>query len=166
MIIIALLVLAVSTGCDQKTSDKKEVAESPMTKKSSKTADHVQIPGSQLYIIPPAGFTEDKITTQLVKGYANFEMVKIIVGYTTEKYLAELKVVADKKFPGTWKQDDIIADGHKAIICQYKQPGAMQYYLAFTDGYTDDMLLANFEDNDAATGKEIYAAMKTVIVEK
>jgi hypothetical protein len=42
----------------------------------------------------------------------------------------------------------------------------MQYYFAFTDGYTDEMIIANYEEKNAATGKEMYVAMKTVVVKK
>ena len=128
----------------------------------------MQIPNSHLYIIPPAGFAVNEIAGSIGKGeeYANFGVMKIISGYTPEKYFSELKIEADKNFPGSWKQDDIIADGHKATIYQYKTAAFTQYYLAFTDGYTDEMIIANFEESEANTGKEMYEAMKTVVVEK
>ena len=92
--------------------------------------------------------------------------MKIISGYTPEKLFGELKAQSDKDFPGYWKQEDIIADGHKASLYQYKTAGFLQHYLVFTDGHSDEMVVANFEESEAATGKQMYEAMKTVIVKK
>ena len=36
--------------------------------------------------------------------------------------------------------------------------------MSFTDGYTDEMIIANFVESEAATGKEMYEALKTVVV--
>ena len=38
--------------------------------------------------------------------------------------------------------------------------------MAFTDGYTDEMIIANYEEKDAATAKAMYEALKTVVVKK
>jgi hypothetical protein len=38
--------------------------------------------------------------------------------------------------------------------------------LPFTNGYADEMIITNYEEKDAATGKEMYEAMKTVVAKK
>lgn len=86
--------------------------------------------------------------------------------YTPQKYFDELKVQADKDFPGSWKEEKLTVDGHAASIYTYKTSAVIQYYLAFTDGYTDEMIIASFEETEMETGKEMYEALKTVIAEK
>ena len=171
-LITALLVsiLFFSASCSQ--SDSKGKKEDQVSKTESKitatakTDRHVKIPGSHLYIIPPAGFSEDKSTGEIKKEYSNFIMMRIISGYTPEKFFSELKAQADKDAPGSWKQENIIADGHKASIYKYGAIGVIQYYLAFTDGYTDEMIVVNFEDTELPTGQAMYEALKTVIAER
>lgn len=173
ILIITGLSFLLLSGCKEKatnktTTDIQETAEPKVTQTVTKTDRHVKIPNSHLYIIPPAGFAVNEAIGNIGKGedYAHFMQMQIISGYTPEKYFSELKAQADKDFPGSWKQEDIIADGHKATLYQYKNAAVFQHYLAFTDGYTDEMIIANFEESEAATGKEMYEAMKTVIVEK
>lgn len=165
----ALSVLLFTSGCSQNDNKKVEPTSKSQPKPAVvKTAAHVQIPNSHLYIIPPAGFAVNETAGTLRRGeeYANIIVMKIISGYTPEKYFAELKAEADKNFPGSWKQEDIIADGHNATLYQYKNAAIQQYYLAFTDGYTDEMIVASFEESEGSTGKQMYDAMKTVVVEK
>jgi len=170
-IIVLLLILSIS--CKEKstpksTADIQETANSKVTNTENKSDLHVKIPTSHLYIITPAGFVVNETMGNIGKGeaYAHFGVMRIISGTTPEKYFSELKAQADKDFPGSWKQEDIIADGHKATLYQYKNAAVFQHYLAFTDGYTDEMIVANFEESEAVTGKEMYEALKTVVVEK
>ena len=166
---LVLSILLLTFGCSQNDNKKEEpISKTEVKSTAVKTAAHVQIPNSHLYIIPPAGFSVSETAGTLGKGeeYAHFIMMNILSGATPEKFFAELKTEADKNFPGSWKQENIIADGHKATLYQYKTAGVMQHYLAFTDGYTDEMIIANFEESEAATGKQMYEAMKTVVVEK
>jgi len=164
-IISFFLAIALLAACNQPES-KKQNGNTTEPAKTTKTASHVKIPNSHIYIIPPSGFKVNEISSSVGKGeaYAHFGMMKIISGTTPEKFFSELKAEADKNFPGSWKQEDIIADGHKATIYQYKNGGVLQHYLAFTDGNTDEMIIANFEESEAATGKEMYEALKTVVV--
>ncbi len=162
----SLIFLVACSNNQNKSEAKNEKPE----KKSSQgvTKEHVKIPGSDLYIIPPPGFAVNETIGNLGKGeeYANFIYMNLNNAYTLEKFFGELKTQADKDFPGSWKQEDIIADGHTATLYHYKNAGAMQYYLAFTDGHSDEMIIANFLESEAATGKEMYEAMKTVVVKK
>jgi hypothetical protein len=164
-------IIIISSCSDSKTKPQPQEQKETATEKpvaALVTDRHVKIPNSQLYIIPPAGFVVNEAMGNIGRGeeYAHFGVMKIISGTTPEKYFSELKAQADKDFPGSWKQEDIIADGHKATMYQYKNAGVLQHYLAFTDGYSDEMIMANFVESEAATGKEMYEAMKTVVVGK
>jgi|GEM_PF-6840673 len=71
LIIIALLII-IAPSCQEQPvnntdTDKKETVENNLPKPATKTAAHVNIPGSQLFIIPPTGFVENKTTMQLKK---------------------------------------------------------------------------------------------------
>ena len=165
--IIDLLSCSNSKTKAEPQEQNETTPEKPAT--SVITDKHVKIPKSHLYIIPPAGFSANETLGTMGRGeevYAHFIQMKIISGTTPEKFFSELKVQADKDYPGSWKQEDIIADGHKATLYQYKNAGVLQHYLAFTDGHTDEMIVANFVESEAAIGKEMYEAMKTVVVEK
>lgn len=130
------------------------------------TDKHVKIPNSLLYIIPPAGFAVDDLSGTLAQkdGTAHFMQMQILTGHTQASLFETMKTEADKTFPGSWKEEAITIGGHKATIYHSKTAAYMQYYLAFTDGYTDQMIIANVEESEAATGKAMYEALKTVVV--
>lgn len=132
------------------------------------TNRHVKIPKSHLYIIPPNGFTANNAAGTLIKSeaYAHFIMMNIVNGSNRENYFSEMKAEADRILTGRWKQEDIIVDGHSATVYQFKKSGILQHYLAFTDGYTNEMLVANYEENETALASEMYEAMKTAVVKK
>lgn len=167
-ILLPLISIMFSCSESKKKTDPEAGEKTAANVAATKTDRHVKIPNSHLFIIPPAGFVANETMGSLGKGeaYAHFGVMRIIAGTTPEKYFSELKAQADKDFPDSWKQEDIIADGHKATIYQYKNAAVLQHYLAFTDGYTDEMIVANFEESEAVTGKEMYEALKTVVVEK
>ncbi|MGB2703713.1 MAG: hypothetical protein WBC81_08605 [Chitinophagaceae bacterium] len=163
--------LFISSCSDSKTKAQPEEQKEKGTEKqtiSIITEKHVKIPNSSLYIIPPAGFTADELTGTLAQttGTAHFMQMQIITGHKPGSLFATMKTEADKNFPGSWKEEAITIGEHTATIYHSKTAAYSQYYLAFTDGYTDQMLIANFEDSEAATGKEMYEAMKTVVVKK
>jgi hypothetical protein len=165
--IFSVVAIAVLLSCTNNSTTKEaptpEQTTAATPSSGTLTDKHVQIPNSPLYIIPPAGFTVNTTTMQLAKEYANFMRMKILSGYTPETFFGGLKSEADKNFPGSWKEENFIADGHKAVIYQYNTGAVMQYYLAFTDGTTDEMIIVNHESEDAATGKAMYDALKTVV---
>ena len=132
------------------------------------TDKHVKIPNSSLYIIPPAGFAVDELSGTLAQtnGTAHYMQMQILAGYTKEKLFSEFKSEADKNFPGSWKEEAVSIAGHNATIYHNKTAAYSQYYMAFADGYTDEMIIANYEESEAATGKEMYEALKTVVVKK
>lgn len=165
-ILLTVAIAALLSCSNNKTTKEEPAAKEPAAASPSSgtlTDKHVQIPNSPLYIIPPAGFAINTTTMQLAKDYPNFMRMKILSGYTPETFFGSLKAEADKKYPGSWKEDAIIADGHKAVIYHYTMGAIVQYYFAYTDGTTDEMIIATFEDTDAATGKAMYEALKTVV---
>ena len=89
----------------------------------------------------------------------HFMQMQILSGYTPEKLFSEIKTEADKNFPGSWKEEAVTVSGHTGTIYHSKTA-------AFTDGYTDEMIIANYEEKDTATDKGIYEALKTVVAEK
>ena len=142
--------------------------ETPTTPKSAKTAKHILVPNSHLYIIPPPGFAANEMTGTITteEGHPDILVMKIISGTTAETVLGQLKVEADKSFPGSWKEEELLISGHKAKIYRSKGMAGSQYYLAFNDGYTDEMIVVNYDDKDPATSKQLYEALQTVVAEK
>lgn len=151
---------------EAKVENKEEKSNAPVSSKI--TAKHIKIPNSNLYIIPPPGFAANATTGTITTGqqHADILIMKIIAGTTPEKIFSELKAQADKDYPGSWKQNSISVDGHMATIYQLKNIAGGQYYFTFNDGHTDEMIIANFEESEPATGRQIYEALRTVVVEK
>ncbi len=169
-LVLAMLMLTACGGKSDKPKDEtentdKEKAETG-AEKGNKTAQHVKVPETNLYIIPPAGFAVDTLTQQLSNGYPNFMRMRFLSGYTIDNFFSGLKKQAEIDFPGSWKEDKFTVQGHEAIIFTYKNAAVIQYYLVFPDHFSEDMILATHEEKDMATGKDMYAALKTVVVEK
>jgi hypothetical protein len=163
--------LIISSCSDSKTKAQPGEQKETTTEKpdvSVITDKHVKIPNSQLYIIPPAGFAveESSGTISETDGTAHFMQMQILSGYTPTSFFAMMKAEADKNFPGSWKEEPVTVNGHTATIYHSKTAAYMQYYFAFTDGYTDGMIIANYEEKDAATAKAMYEALKTVVATK
>jgi hypothetical protein len=172
-LITIILLLIVSISCKEKSENKSaaDIQETVVLKTSNtvtKTASHIKIPNSHLYIIPPAGFTVNEPSGTVAKkgGYAHLLMMKIISGYTPAVFFSELKAEAEKSTNGTWQVENLLVDEHKATIYLSRIGGIYQRYLVFNDGHTNEMLVANYEESEAAEGIGMYEAMKTVVVKK
>lgn len=134
--------------------------------KSRITSKHVQIPGCNLYLIPPNGFIVDTTTIQLKKGYLYFGRLLFLLENNRSKVLAGLRELADKNYPGSWHEEKFETDGHSAAIYSFKQFDTFQNYFGFTDGYTNDMIAAVYDSQNIALGNEMLTALKTVVVDK
>ena len=150
----------------QREEKKETTPEKPAA--SILTDKHVKIPNSSLYIIPPAGFAVDDLSGTLAQtnGTAHYMQMQILSGETQHSLFAKFKSEADKSFPGSWKEEAVSIAGHNATIYHNKTAAYSQYYMSFADGYTDEMIIANYEESEVATGKEMYKALKTVVVKK
>lgn len=168
--LICLSLTIVLNSCSGNKAKAQPEEQKEMTAENQAVAEltdrHVIIPNSHLYIIPPAGFVVDDLSGTLAEkeGTAHFMQMQILAGYTKEKLFSEFKSEADKNFPGSWKEDLVTINGHAATIYHCKNAAYSQYFLAFTDGYTDEMIIANYEEGKTATGKAMYEALKTVLV--
>ena len=163
--------LFISSCSDSKTKTQTEGEKETAIEKPAAsviTDKHVKIPNSSLYIIPPAGFAADALTGTLAQteGTAHYMQMQILSGETQQSLFAKFKSEADKNFPGSWKEEPITVNGHAATICRCKTAGYSQYFMAFTDGYTDEMIIANYEEKDMTTAIAMYEALKTVVVKK
>lgn len=130
------------------------------------TDKHVAIPGSSIYIIPPAGYAVNNTTMQLSNGTSNFMMMKMVSGYTPETYLKELQADCEKNFPGGWQREEITSGKIKFAICRYQTAAFMQYYLVFTDPVSNEMVVVNFDEKDYDAALAIRAALKTAVIKQ
>ncbi|MEN9550033.1 MAG: hypothetical protein RIR12_2624 [Bacteroidota bacterium] len=156
---------------DSKKKSAPEIEKQQTTEKTAAnvvTDKHLRIPNSNLYIIPPVGFAVEETPGTLAQtdGTAHFMQMQILSGYTPTSFFEMMKGEADKNFPGTWREESVTVNGHAAKIYHSKNAGYMQYFFVFTDGYTDGMIIGNYEEKDAATAKAMYEALKTVLVKK
>lgn len=162
-------IVSSCSGNKTKTQPEEKKETTPGKPAASILTDkHVKIPNSSLYIIPPAGFAVDELSGTLAQtnGTAHYMQMQILSGETQQSLFAKFKSEADKDFPGSWKEEAVSIAGQNATIYHNKTAAYSQYFMAFTDGYTDEMIIANYEESEAATGKEMYEALKTVVVKK
>jgi hypothetical protein len=160
---------ACSSGNSNQPTDVGEKNTATVeVQKSVKTSKHIKIPNSNLYIIPPSGFAASEISGTITneEGHPSVLVMKIVVGTTLATFFEQLKTQSDKDFPGSWKEEDVLIGEHKSKIYQAKTAAGSQYYLAFTDGYTDEMIIVNYDEKDIATSKLLFEALKTAVVEK
>lgn len=158
-----------SCNNNDSASQKKVVVEEKAAEGPSAntiTDKHVAIPGSSIYIIPPEGYTVNSTTMQLSNESSNFMMMKMVRGYTPETYLKELQTDCEKNFPGSWQREEITNGKIKFAICYYKTAGIMQYYLVLTDPASNEMVVANFDENDTDTRLAMQAALKTAVIKQ
>lgn len=167
---LILLVMNACTNNERKVSKNEINPVIELSKSPQKTAQHVQVPNSDLYMIPPAGFLLDTVAYQLVKSGKRYDasfMVMKMYGINVKDYFASLKKDAESKYPGVWKEEETIISGHPAKIYQFPiGPEVTGHQLHFTDGSTEEMIFAQYGNDDVDMGNEMLDALKTVIIEK
>ena len=160
---------ACSSKKSKTTEEQKKSVDVPTeAPKMARTANHIKIPNSSLYIIPPAGFAANETTGTITteEGHPDMLVMKFTNDISAGKIISDQKALADKEYPGSWKEDEIKAGGHLAKIYHIKSRFGTQYYFSFADGHSDEMIIVNYDENDMATAKQLYEALKTVVVEK
>ena len=161
--IFYLLLLVSLTACAQ-TSHEKIKSDI----KNSRTAGHINIPGTRLYISPPPNFNIATTFTGLQKREGAMINIMDLTGgnfytnaanFSKENFAAKGIKVFDYK--------DVTVSGFPAkYIFMQGDDAAKSYSLVFGDTTFSAMVMAVFPASDDATGQDIITALNTIWYDK
>jgi len=161
--IIVLLLLFPSMAFAQKTNSPIKAVIN-----NTKTAAHINIPGTRLYIIPPKNFTVAKNFIGLEKGDRAIINVYDVKG--SNFYIGTQTFTAkefEKKGAKVFDYRTLKFNGYDAkYIYMNGQPMQKGYGLVFGDTTFSVMLMALFADTDDETARDVINAFATVWYDK
>jgi hypothetical protein len=169
--LLSLIAAVACSGNDSTIVEKESATNKKLSPPAIRTAGHMKVPGSNLFIVPPAGFETNTTTYQLVKNDDKYiYSANFIIMFGTinlADYFASIKKDSEAKFPGVWKEEALDLGGHNAKICRFQaQEGIKGCQIYFTDGSSEKMIIGFYDEKDAITGDEMYEALKTVVIEE
>jgi hypothetical protein len=151
------------TACGQTTTTKIN-----SDIKNSKTSKHINIPGTRLYVIPPAGFEVSKPFLGFKKGENSMIDVFDLVGgdfYTNAATFS--KEEFEKKGAKVFDFKEIKVDGYPAKFIKVQGDGtAKSYQLVFGDSTFSTMVIAAYPVNDEKTGNDILNSFNSIYYDK
>lgn len=135
---------------------------------NSKTSQHVNIPGTRLYMIPPAGFTVSQTPAGLQKaGNAAITVTDLVGGnyYTNAANFNKAGFI--RRGIKTYDYQEIKVNGYPAkYVSLQGDANARMYWLVFGDTSFSTMVMGVYPQTDAATGKEILGALNTIYYDR
>ncbi|MDQ3110071.1 MAG: hypothetical protein M3R17_09265 [Bacteroidota bacterium] len=167
--ISALLICAVLSGCGQSQPEPKPQSESEKNDISSiKSARHINIPGTRLFIIPPPGFNPASAFVGLQKDeYTACQIMDNVGGNFYSNAATFDRQAFEKQGAKVFDYKELKVNGFpgKYIFLQ-GDPAAKGISLIFGDSTFSIMLMFIYPAANDKTGKEIQAAIKTVYYDK
>ena len=163
---IVLFVFVVAlVACKQKPSATGKI--NPNIQ-NSKTNQHVNIPGTRLYIIPPASFTLSQAPAGLQKsGNAAITVTDLVGGSFYTNAANFNKAGFDQRGIKTYDYQEIKVNGYPAkYVSLQGDANARMYWLVFGDSSFSAMVMGVYPATDANTGKEILGALNTIYYDK
>jgi len=135
---------------------------------NTKTAKHINIPGTRLYIISPKNFTVAKTFIGLEKQDAGVLNIYDLVGgnfYTNDSGFNSQSF--EKLGAKVFDYREIKVNGYPAkYIYMQGQPTQKAYALVFGDTTFSVMIMALYRPGDEETGKDIANAFNTIYYDK
>jgi hypothetical protein len=135
---------------------------------NSKTAKHINIPGTHLYIIPPKDFVLAQAFIGLQKGDKNGMVVYDLVGgnfYTNASTFS--RQAFESKGLKVFEYKEIKVNGYPAkYIFMQGDPNTNAYSLVFGDTSFSTMIMSFYPVSDAHSGSEILNALNSIYYDK
>lgn len=135
---------------------------------NTKTAKHIHIPGTRLYIVPPADFYVAKTFLGLQKGASAVINIYDLVGgnyYTNAATFS--KEAFEQKGIKVFEFKEIKVNGYPAkYISMQGDLSAKAIALVFGDTTFSTMIMAAYPVNDDLAGKEIMNSLNTIYYDK
>ncbi len=136
---------------------------------STKTANHINIPGTRLYIIPPPGFTLSSSFTGLQKGENNAIQIMDMIGGDFSKNAATF---SKEKFEGKGMKvldyKEFKLNEYSAKYAVYNKPNTTinSTNLVFGDNSFSTLAMAVYPAADEKIANEIKQAIYTIYYDK
>lgn len=163
--IVLSVFVVVMVACKQKTVVTGKIDPNI---RNSKTNKHVNIPGTRLYMIPPAGFTVSQTPAGLQNsGNAAITVTDLVGGnyYTNAANFNKAGFV--QRGIKTYDYQEIKVNGYPAkYVSLQGDANARMYWLVFGDTSFSTMVMGVYPEMDAASGKEILSALNTIYYDK
>ncbi len=158
-----LLLLIVLTACGQKSS--KAISTEIDNKK---TSEHINIPGTRLYIIPPRNFEVSKTFTGLQKGEGSMINVYELTGGNFYTNAANFnKAGFEKQGAKVFDYKELEVNGYPAkYISMQGDPQAKVYGLVFGDSTFSIMIMGVYPTSDELTGLDIIKSLNSINYDK
>jgi hypothetical protein len=158
------IILLVSLTASAQTSNDKIRPEIT----NSKTSKHINIPGTRVYIIPPANFNVAGTFIGLQKGdNAMFNIYDLVGGNFYSNTATFSKAEFEQKGVKVFDYRDIKVNGYPAkYIFMQGDDATRTYGLIFGDTTFSTMILAVCPVADETTSKEIINALNTIWYDK
>jgi hypothetical protein len=136
---------------------------------NTKTTQHVRIPGTHIFMIPPTGFTVTKLPTGMGKGDEAMLTISDGVGGNYYTNMAPYSFSAEMRKRGITKFDtgNITVNGLPGtyIIAQTDQ-GIKTFMLGFGDSTFCALVTGQCLNSDDQSAKELVAAMNSMYYDK
>lgn len=135
---------------------------------NSRTGDHINIPGTRLYIIPPADFIVSNTFIGLQKDENSIVNIYDLVGGDVNTNAAHFnKEIFESAGATVFDYQEINVNGYPAkYISLLGDLTSKVYALIFGDTTFSTMIVAIYPASDEATGKNIIKALNTLWYDK
>jgi hypothetical protein len=156
-------VLLTLMACKQSPNDKLK----PEIK-NEKTADHINVPGTRVYMIPPKGFIVSKTFIGLQKGEdAMFSIYDVVGGNFKTNTATFSRSAFEQKGATVFDYQEINVNGFPAkYILMQGEATIKAVNLVFGDSTFSTMIMAVYPADDDATGDEIVKSLNTIWYDK
>ena len=171
-ILVTVTTCLFMTSCGQNNPKDTQKADDTSSEKeiitSSKTAKHINIPGTRLFISQPDGFVLASNFIGLKKGESGMIQIYDLVGgnyYTNAATFSQSKF--ESKGAKVFEFKEFTFNNYPAkFISMQGEPQAKSFSLVFGDTTFSSMILAKYVANDAETEKQIKEALFSIVYDK
>ena len=149
------------SACGQTKTEKKDI-------ENAKTEKHIHIPGTRLYIVPPADF---KIATSFLgmqkDDNSGFQIYDLVGGNYYTNAATFRKEAFEQKGAKVFDYKEFKVNGFPAkYIFMQGDQNAKTISLVFGDTTFSTMIMAIYPSTDDKTGEQIQNAIKTIYYDK
>ena len=161
LIYFLLLISLVACGHTNSDKIKQEIS-------NTKTAKHINIPGTRLYIVPPPNFTVAKTFVGLEKGgTAGMNIYDLVGGNFYTNAATFSRESFEKQGIKVFEYKELKVNGYPAKYIQVQgDPAAKSIAIVFGDTTFSAMIMAPYPATDETTGKQIINSLNTIYYDK
>ncbi|MBO9205137.1 MULTISPECIES: hypothetical protein [Niastella] len=163
-ILLSVFLIAL-VACKQKTPASDKINTNIQ---NTKTTKHVNIPGTRLYMVPPANYTVSQTPAGLRKGEtAGITVTDLVNGNYYTNAASFNKAGFVQRGIKTFEFQEIKVNGYPAkYVSLQGDANARMYWLVFGDSSFSTMVMGVYPVGDLTSGKEILSALNTIYYDK